>query len=511
MSCCDGSGSSPRVAVFRADASVEIGGGHVRRCLAIANALAADGWTTIFACTRETPRIVPQLAAAGYRHIAVEPDAPEIDVLHAGIPDGCDMLVIDHYGARAVLDRACRGWARHITVIEDLADRVRDCDVLIDQTPGRTAAEYSKIVPRNCVVLAGSGYALLHPGFRDMRRDSRIASPTIRNVVVSFGWTDPTNATAHALEALRRADIGAKVHVMLGATSGNSSEVRALAAQLQPRAKVHVAVDDMPAFLAAADLAIGAAGISALERCCIGVPSIVAPVAANQRANANGLVMAGAALVVMPHEWNDASKLAGMIEDLYGDRRCRQRMIEAGRTLCDGHGLERVCHQIAELAQATRRRRRTADDDELVLRFATAADARKVWEWRNDAQARSMSRNATPIAWEAHATWFADCLNSADSAMLIGMIGGVPAAVIRFERKQGSAGVSINIAPSFRGRGLGKRLLSSACELMERYRFAERLNADIKPGNTSSRKIFEAAGFVLVADDGEMLHYRRQQ
>src|SRR5262245_38934987 len=263
MFCCDGSGSSPRVAVFRADASAEIGGGHVRRCLALANALAADGWTTIFACTRKTPRIVPQLAAAGYRHIAVEPDAPEIDALRAGLPDGCDVLVIDHYGAGAVLDRACRGWARHITVIEDLADRVRDCDVLIDQTPGRTAAEYSKIVPRNCVVLAGSGYALLHPGFRDVRKDSRIASPTIRNVVVSFGWTDPTNATAHALEALRRADIGAKVHVMLGTTSGNFSEVRALAAQLQPTAEFHVAVDDMPAFLATADVAIGAAGIGA--------------------------------------------------------------------------------------------------------------------------------------------------------------------------------------------------------------------------------------------------------
>src|SRR5262249_18725621 len=120
MYCCDGSGSSPRVAGFCAGAPAAKGGGPVRPCPPLANALAADCWTTIFACTRMTPRIVPQLAAAGYRHIAVEPDAsPEIDALRAGLPDGCDVLVIDHYGAGAVLDRACRGWARHITVIED--------------------------------------------------------------------------------------------------------------------------------------------------------------------------------------------------------------------------------------------------------------------------------------------------------------------------------------------------------------------------------------------------------
>lgn len=44
-----------------------------------------------------------------------------------------DWLVVDHYALDARWESALRGMVRRILVIDDLADRVHDCDVLLDQ------------------------------------------------------------------------------------------------------------------------------------------------------------------------------------------------------------------------------------------------------------------------------------------------------------------------------------------------------------------------------------------
>lgn len=122
------------IAVFRADASPAIGGGHVRRCLSLADALAAAGWEIVFAASPQTFETMPALVRATYRHVALPPGADEARELRDRIPDGCTLLVVDHYGREAEFERYCRGWAAHILVIDDLVDRRHDCDMLVDQT-----------------------------------------------------------------------------------------------------------------------------------------------------------------------------------------------------------------------------------------------------------------------------------------------------------------------------------------------------------------------------------------
>ena len=139
-------------AVFRADASPEIGGGHVMRCLALAEALeATGGWRCGFATRPESGAMVPSIRTLGCDPLElVGPAGDEPQALAGGWPGGCDLLVVDHHRREARFERACRPWARRIMVIDDLADRHHDCDLLLDQTAGRQASDYAASTRASC-------------------------------------------------------------------------------------------------------------------------------------------------------------------------------------------------------------------------------------------------------------------------------------------------------------------------------------------------------------------------
>lgn len=139
----------------------------------------------------------------------------------------------------------------------------------------------------------------------------------------------------------------------------------------------------------------------------------------------------------------------------------------------------------------------------ISLRPATAADARIVWEWRNDPASRAASRTTAAIAWEDHAAWFPEALTT--RRMLIGEQDGAPVGLVRFD-PDGAGGhwVSINLAPQARGRGVGRRLLAAAVATV-----AGPLHAEIRAGNLASERIFQACGFRPAGRDGAFARYRR--
>jgi UDP-2,4-diacetamido-2,4,6-trideoxy-beta-L-altropyranose hydrolase len=478
-------------AVFRVDASTAIGGGHVRRCLSLADALTAAGW---------------KIARSVYRNCVLSPGEDEAAGLRQRIPGGSTLLIVDHYSRGKQLEQNCRGWASHILAIDDLR-RPHECDILLDQTPGRSPTDYAGLLPAECRVLVSAKYALLDPRFRAARRARPQTSSDLRRVLVSFGWTDPVGATALAVDALIRARLGVHVDVVLGADSPSLDRVRDLMSTLLPRAQLLTAVDDMAGLLRDADLAIGAGGVSALERCCVGVPSIIVPIADNQRGNAAVLAQRAAALVLPDVASLNVDDLAAAIRNLAADRKQRETTAAAGRELCDGWGTERVCGEILAHVGAVPARGNKAPDD-LVIRPVLPEDAASVWRWRNEPAARSMSADDRPIPWETHRAWFEDRLTSPSTVMLIGSIGGEALGVLRFDREGDNVEVSITIAPDRRGQGWGGRLLRRGCAMIERSGFARSLDARIKPGNTASQRMFISAGFRLHAT-GEMDRYRR--
>lgn len=334
------------LAIFRFDATPALGVGHLARCRVLAEALTSEGWRARFAVSAETAAAmgVPDDSIIVPADVRDEPDA-----LRAAEPAGCDLLVVDHYGRDAAFERACRPWARRVFVLDDLADRAHEADWLLDPTPGRTAADYAGRVRRETRLLLGSGHALLDPRFaraRPVALARRRAGGPAARVLISPGGTDPTNVAGLALDALAGIELSLAVDVALLPSAPHLAHVRERAG---PGVLLRVPAHDMAALMVEADLAIGAPGGSAWERCCLGLPTLLVITAANQRLNATRLAEAGAADVVGEAGQVSAETLRMVLAALVGDATRRRGMAEAAASLCDGEGARRALAAIKEM------------------------------------------------------------------------------------------------------------------------------------------------------------------
>lgn len=308
-----------RRVVLRADASLRMGTGHVMRCLTLADALRERGAECVFVSRKHAGHGLSAIERRGYQAFGLSaPGDREVDqaadLAHAAwlgvtqLEDAAqtlaqlgsarfDWLVVDHYALDARWERAVRPAANRILAIDDLADRSHATDLLLDQNLGRLERDYDAKLPPQCRRLIGPQFGLLRPAFALARQASleRRHDMRIRQVLISLGGVDADNATGRSLEALAQADLAAdtRITVIMGSQAPWLHEVRKTAAKMPWPTDVRVDVDDMPAVMAQADLAIGAAGTTAWERCCMGLPSINWVLAANQRSGADALTAAG--------------------------------------------------------------------------------------------------------------------------------------------------------------------------------------------------------------------------
>lgn len=342
--------TSPQV-VFRVDGGPAIGGGHLARCLALAGALMEHGWRCAFAVSTETAATMPALAKSGHELVALTGPDSEPVALADHWRDGATLLIVDHYGRDREFEAACRPWTKHILVIDDLADRAHDCDWLLDPTSGRKPEDYRFLVPAACHMLLGPSYALLRPEFATARPAAlqRRSNPALHRILLSFGSTDPLNATGACLDALAQLGFDFAFDVVLGAAAAHLNAVHRRVAQI-PGARLHVETDDMAALMAQADCALGGNGATSWERCCLGLPAVTAILADNQRGIAEALAEAGA--VTMAGEWNPA--MAGdLVRELAALTPARlARMAAAAAGICDGLGIFRAADAVKPLIPA---------------------------------------------------------------------------------------------------------------------------------------------------------------
>jgi UDP-2,4-diacetamido-2,4,6-trideoxy-beta-L-altropyranose hydrolase len=494
------------LAVFRCDASARIGAGHVMRCLTLADALSETGWTCAFACGAPTTDTVPALLESPHERLLLDGEAEtEAAALAARWPDGCDLLVADHYQRDTVFEAACRPWARRIMAIDDIADRPHHCDVLLDQNLGRRASDYDGLVADHCRRLTGARFALLRPQFAAARRHARRRreiGDAPRRILVSLGATDPDNVTTSVLHGIGQAGIRAEIDVVLGRSAPHLHAVRALAMDMPGRVTVHAGVDDMATLMSEADLAVGAAGSSSWERCCLGLPTVLMVIADNQRPGAAALAGAGA---VVPVESTDA--VGAAVKDLWRSADRRHAMATAAGGICDGYGTARIL--IGLLIPEPAR-----DGTPVTLRLATEADSSLMFGWQCDDRIRRFSRDSEPPTWDRHQRWLKRFLDETDRVLALIEHAGETAGILRFDPVTEGSGfeISILVAPERHGRGIGRAALALARKLFLR----EDLYAEVLPGNAVSHALFQDAGYrpvreglyVNVSDTGKVRHVR---
>jgi UDP-2,4-diacetamido-2,4,6-trideoxy-beta-L-altropyranose hydrolase len=260
-----------------------------------------------------------------------------------------DWLVVDHYALAADWERAMRRAAHRVMVIDDLADRDHYCDLLLDQNFGRMASHYEQRVSTFTRLLIGPLYALLRPEFAEQRAASLSRREAVKapNLLISLGAVDKNNHTASVLRSL--AGVGlphdTTIVVVLGAEAPHIASVQAEAARSPWKTEVHVNVKDMAELMSEATWAIGAAGTSAYERCCLGLPTLTLVIADNQQRGAHALSEAGCTIVVNPQAQFDESISQGISELISYGKRISRRCA----AITDGDGVLRLINEMQSI------------------------------------------------------------------------------------------------------------------------------------------------------------------
>lgn len=314
--------------VIRTDAATRIGSGHLMRCLTLAEALREKGATVEFIC-REHPGHLCDLLAE--RHFVVhrlpaEPadyiapagalahanwlgcdwthdaaqcvallqarqEAAELAAAASGSADPAsaasamqpDWLIVDHYAIDYRWQRVLRAQVKHLMVIDDLADRQHDCDVLLDQNMvPELEKRYKNRVPPDCTCLLGPHYALLQPLYASMHQQQVKKQDRPQRILAFFGGVDQHDLSGKALEAflsLGRDEV--QFDLVLAGQYAGRNRVETIA---QGHANVHLysRLPTLAPLMAQADLALGAGGSTTWERLCMGLPTLVVTLAENQ-------------------------------------------------------------------------------------------------------------------------------------------------------------------------------------------------------------------------------------
>ncbi|MEM6667360.1 MAG: UDP-2,4-diacetamido-2,4,6-trideoxy-beta-L-altropyranose hydrolase [Pseudomonadota bacterium] len=355
---------------IRADASSQIGIGHVMRCATLADALALRGATCRFLFRSLPDPVAEQIRARGHetRRLATLKDAqPDNDLYGTWLgvsrtqdaaecaavlaEDPQDLLIVDHYAIDATWHKTVRPGMKRLLVVDDLADRPHDCDLLVDQNLGRSPEDYDGLVPDAADRMTGPSFAMLRPEFpaaRDQALAGRNNRP-FRRLLVSMGGMDKDDATSAILQELAHNTFPDtfEITVVMGPAATNLDRVRTIAETIPVPTRVLSNVADMVPLMAEADLAIGGAGSTSWERCTLGLPTLLLTIADNQWPAAKALEAAGAAVAlgdIRRDGWKPA--LSDAVQGALKERCWVETRSRAAGNVCDGHGAERVADAV---------------------------------------------------------------------------------------------------------------------------------------------------------------------
>jgi UDP-2,4-diacetamido-2,4,6-trideoxy-beta-L-altropyranose hydrolase len=506
---------------FRVDASSQIGTGHFMRCLTLADALKQRS-TQIRVLSRHLPgHLRDMLAAKEHQFMPLNSSSIESisddlaqshwlgtsqhadaqDTIQALSDQTWDWLVVDHYALDSRWERVMRTSAARIMVIDDLADRVHECDLLLDQNlVAQMHTRYVGKVPAGCGLLLGTEYALLPPIYAELHSRISPRKGPVRRIFIFFGGADSDNLTGRTLAAflqLNRPDI--EVDVVITASSPHAEAIRRQVAG-KGNIDLHSDLPALAPLIAQADLAVGASGATSWERLCLGLPTLVVSLAENQRPIADELNRQGLIRWLGQQDEVDETTIAAVLDELI-----QQGVDEGWSHRClmvvDGNGVKRVCAALTVTSTTL-----------LQVRHARLEDEALLLAWANDPVTRRNSFSPESIPAATHTIWFRERLQDRDRYRLyiVETTEGVALGQVRFDCQDEAWEINYALAPVFRARGLGRPLLEAAIMKFRAEKNRTSVFARVKDNNHASQKIFESLGFEVQPNTSRgVIVYRR--
>jgi len=496
--------------VIRADSSVHIGLGHVMRCVVLAKELKSHGHSIRFAVRPQNGDSVGWIRCQGFDVCELPPPKEyvtpksnsdyaawlqvpiELDADQFILAVKCtDLVIVDHYALGAEWENEVKNRLDcKIVAIDDLV-RKHHAELIVDQTLMRSPDEYKAINSANDI-LTGCDYALLNPQFIAKREQALEGNrfPIKPKILLSMGGIDKDNVTLQVLNILQSGLYdNVQVTVLLGSKSPSYKEVKDFCSLNGDWIEHIDFTDDMAETMLAHSLAIGAAGTTSWERACLGIPSIIIPLADNQLTVARNLVAVNASILV--EKENISSELVSAYKALIENW---SAFSQANLKLCDGLGVRRVVRKINNVL--------FEQDNKLSIRIRRACenDIKQVFIWQCHADTRKYALTTNPPSWEEHRRWMKRKLKSVEDFfyMITFSEHDESVAVIRLDRiKKAEYIVSIFVSPEHYGQGIGRKALSFVDDIHKDVT----LHATVLETNFASQRLFMAANYQRVLKD----------
>ncbi|WP_024872839.1 UDP-2,4-diacetamido-2,4,6-trideoxy-beta-L-altropyranose hydrolase [Tolumonas lignilytica] len=432
-------------AIFRVDSSIDIGTGHVMRCLALADEFKNHEIKTHFIC-RDLPgnihkliltrghsvTVLPLLALyksiaqendyAGWLQVTQEQDAQECisHLKQLNLPSR-PIIIADHYALDKSWEVLIKNHSQLLIIIDDLV-REHEADIIIDQTLGRSEKEYEK--SSQCkTILVGSEYAMIRSQFY-LKREESICSHNERpmNIFISMGGSDKDNILALILDELKNNKILwiKKIAILINSTSSNYKQIEKITHQCNYDIELINFVDDMANFMSNYSLAIGAPGTTTWERATMGIPAVLIPIAENQQDITRVYKKYNAGEILFPNEIkNNLISALNKIKDNYEDLR------NINYQITDGLGIRRIIYNIWPL--------KAKDGVNVTICKAMYDDIMQVYEWQCQPQTRRYARNSKIPSLTEHIEWMTKRLHDPKCYFYIIKYGHEKVGVVRLD------------------------------------------------------------------------------
>ena len=297
--------------VIRADASTLIGSGHVMRCLTLAQRLRKEqNAKVIFIMRKLLGNLIDVVRKQSFAVLVLPPADQDYELEDYGLwltvpmevdaqqtikvlqhylqEHGCDVvdrLIVDSYALDEQWERMLHPYCKEIMVIDDLANRRHECDILLDQNFYLNKdVRYAGLVPEHCKMLLGPEHALLREEFYEAKKHLRKRDGNIKNILVFYGGSDLTNETEKAIKALVQLhDEGYSfmADIITGVSNSCREKIEKICSKYQ-FFHYYCQVSNMAEFMNKADLMLGAGGSTTWERLYMELPVLVTAVAENQ-------------------------------------------------------------------------------------------------------------------------------------------------------------------------------------------------------------------------------------
>lgn len=488
----------------RVDGNAEIGVGHVFRCITLANKLAEYSIKCIFFVRNISKNLLEILdkefevilldrldhtfsTTDEYsRWLGVNQRFDAEEFIACARPGNFKGVVVDHYGLGHHWERAVQDNFRFVLVLDDLANREHICNLLVDQSIGRKASCYSSLAPQICTLLVGPKYALL----RDEFSSDFSGCKKRYDILINFGGADKDNYTEHVLGKLAKSANMHKhsIKIIIGSDYPYTLGLERRIEELGLKFKLVENPNNVAREISECRIAIGAGGVSLLERSALGVPSIIYAVADNQKHICAEYERQGLGSVIRKGESDEHVRLASIVDATLNPQILSNRS-HLNSDFVDANGTDRV---VARLLK---------EFEFLTEVEATIEDTKFVYECRYEKTDTSLYVNSTVPSYDCHMNWFSKNLVKKDCIHIIFKCGLEKIGYVRLDREKNYSDVSIYIHVKYRRRGFAEIMLS---KILNRFE-TQRLRASVHVKNEASLRVFLNCAFNIISKEQNFL------